>query len=215
MNGPYPFLYRKNGFPLPKTFAMKKNRLEAFSDGVLAIIITIMVLEIKVPHSAEWSELLKLWPVFISYLLSFAYIGIYWGNHHHLLHAVNQVNAGIIWSNMLLLFCLSLVPFATAWMGENHFATNTVVVYAIMLELSGLSYYFLHSCILKSQSHHENLKEALEKAKLKGILSQITYLATIPIAFWKPEISFFLFFAVAVAWIVPDRRIEKALTEKD
>lgn len=194
---------------------MEKNRLEAFSDGVLAIIITIMVLEIKVPHSAAWSELLGLWPVFFSYLLSFVYVGIYWGNHHHLLHTVKQVNSGIIWSNMLLLFCLSLVPFATAWMGENHFATNTVVVYAIMLELSGLTFYFLQSCILKSQEHDEKLKAALEKSRVKGILSQISYLAAIPIAFWKPGISFFLFFAVALAWIVPERQIEKALTQKD
>ena len=187
--------------------------MEAFSDGVLAIIITIMVLEIKVPHSSEWSELLKLWPVLFSYILSFIYVGIYWGNHHHLLHTVRQVNPGIIWSNMLLLFCLSLLPFATGWMGENHFGTNTVVVYAIVMELNALAYYFLQSCILKSQNHNEKLKAALEKSKLKGILSQVAYISAIPIAFWQPGISFFLFFAVAVAWIVPERNIEKAITE--
>ncbi len=192
---------------------MEKNRLEAFSDGVLAIIITIMVLEIKVPHSSEWSELLKLWPVLFSYILSFIYVGIYWGNHHHLLHTVRQVNPGIIWSNMLLLFCLSLLPFATGWMGENHFETNTVVVYAVVMELNALAYYFLQSCILKSQDHNEKLKAALEKSKLKAILSQVAYLSAIPIAFWQPGISFLLFFAVAVAWIVPERNIEMAITE--
>ena len=192
---------------------MEKNRLEAFSDGVLAIIITIMVLEIKMPHSTDWAELLKLWPVLFSYILSFIYVGIYWGNHHHLLHTVRKVNPGIIWSNMLLLFCLSLLPFATSWMGENHFETNTVVVYAILMELNALAYYLLQSCILKSQNHNEKLRAALEKSKLKAMLSQVAYLSAIPIAFWQPGISFFLFFAVAVAWIVPERNIERALKE--
>ncbi|MBI1227137.1 MAG: DUF1211 domain-containing protein [Bacteroidetes bacterium] len=190
---------------------MEKNRLEAFSDGVLAIIITIMVLEIKVPHSTEWAELLKLWPVFFSYVLSFIYVGIYWGNHHHLLHTVHRVNPGIIWANMALLFCLSLVPFASAWMGENHFETNAVVVYAIVLELNALTFYFLQSCILKSQQNDSKLRDALEKSKMKGIISQVAYIAAIPIAFWQPVISFFLFFAVAIAWIVPERNIERAL----
>ncbi len=190
---------------------MEKNRLEAFSDGVLAIIITIMVLEIKVPHSTDWQELLKLWPVFFSYVLSFIYVGIYWGNHHHLLHTIRTVNPGIIWSNMALLFCLSLVPFASAWMGENHFETNPVIVYAIVLELNALAYYSLQLCILKSQVHHEKLKAALEKSKAKGILSQVAYIAAIPIAFWQPIISFILFTAVALAWIVPEKRIEEAL----
>src|SRR5690349_21110636 len=129
---------------------MQKNRLEAFSDGVLAIIITIMVLELKVPHTAAWAELLHLWPVFISYLLSFIFIAIYWGNHHHLFHAVKHVDPGIIWTNAQLLFWLSLIPFATAWMGENRFEANTVVVYAVLLELCALSYYFLQKCILKT-----------------------------------------------------------------
>lgn len=192
---------------------MEKNRLEAFSDGVLAIIITIMVLEIKVPHSSEWGELFKLWPVLFSYILSFIYVGIYWGNHHHLLHTVQQVNSSIIWSNMLLLFCLSLLPFATAWMGENHFETNTVVVYAVVLEMNALAYYFLQTRIMKSHDHNEKLRTALENSRLKGILSQIAYLAAIPIAFLMPGISFLLFGLVAVAWIVPERRIEKALNE--
>ena len=178
---------------------MEKNRLEAFSDGVLAIIITIMVLEIKMPHSTEWSELFKLWPVVFSYILSFIYVGIYWGNHHHLLHTIRRVSPGIIWTNMALLFCLSLLPFATAWMGENHFATNTVVVYGIVMELNALTFYLLQRCILQSQVHHEALRSALEKSKLKGILSQLAYLAAIPIAFWMPSISLLLFAAVAVA----------------
>jgi len=190
---------------------MQKNRLEAFSDGVLAIIITIMVLEIKVPHSTDWHELLALWPVFFSYILSFIYVGIYWGNHHHLLHTIRTVNPGIIWTNMALLFCLSLIPFASAWMGENHFETNPVIVYAVILELNALSYFMLQICILKSQVHNEKLKAALEKSKMKGILSQFAYLAAIPIAFWQPLVSCFLFTVVAVAWIVPERRIEEAL----
>ncbi len=192
---------------------MEKNRLEAFSDGVLAIIITIMVLELKVPHSAEWGELLKLWPKFFSYLLSFIYVGIYWGNHHHLLHTVRQVNSGIIWTNMLLLFFLSLVPMATAWMGENHFETNTVVAYAVVLELCGMAYYALQQVISRSQKHHEKLTVAMEKMRIKGIASQLAYLAAIPLAFWKPSVSLFLFAAVAVVWVVPDRGIEKALKD--
>lgn len=192
---------------------MQKNRLEAFSDGVLAIIITIMVLEIKVPHSAEWSELLKLWPIFFSYLLSFVYLAIYWGNHHHILLTVHKVNAGIIWSNMVLLFCLSLIPFATGWMGENHFETNTVVVYAIVLELCGLSYYLLQICIMKSQKHNEKLQTALERTRWKGIFSQVAYIIAIPVAFFLPWVSMLLFLAVAIAWIVPERNIERALTE--
>jgi uncharacterized membrane protein len=192
---------------------MEKNRLEAFSDGVLAIIITIMVLEIKVPHSTDWSELIRLWPVFFSYLLSFVYVGIYWGNHHHLLQAVKRVNAGIIWANMALLFSLSLLPFATGWMGQNHFETNTVVFYGISLELNALAFYWLQSSILKSQEHDEKLRQALKKSRVKGFMSQICYIAAIPIAFWLPAISFLLFFAVAVIWIVPERGIEQAIVE--
>ncbi|MBK8565319.1 MAG: DUF1211 domain-containing protein [Saprospiraceae bacterium] len=190
---------------------MEKNRLEAFSDGVLAIIITIMVLELKVPHGAEWGDLLKLWPKFLSYVLSFIYVGIYWGNHHHLMHTVQRVSGGIIWSNMLLLFFLSLVPFATAWMGENHFETNTVVVYAIVLALAGMAFFALQQVIASSQKHDEKLVAAMEKVRIKGIASQLAYLAAIPIALWKPGISLFLFAVVAVVWIVPDRGIEKAL----
>lgn len=192
---------------------MEKTRLEAFSDGVLAIIITIMVLEIKVPHSTEWRELLDLWPVLFSYLLSFIYVGIYWGNHHHLLHTVKRVNAGIIWSNFTLLFCLSLLPFATGWMGENHFETNAVAVYGIIMELNALAFYFLQACILKSQEHNTKLKQAIIQSKTKGVISQLCYILAIPVAFWIPAISFLLYILVAVMWIVPERGIEKALTE--
>jgi len=198
-------------FAQNNTTHMEKNRLEAFSDGVLAIIITIMVLEIKVPRSAEWHDLLDLWPVFFSYLLSFIYIGIYWGNHHHLLYTVKRVNAGIIWSNLTLLFTLSLLPFATGWMGENHFETNTVATYGAVLELNGLSFYFLQACIQKSQQHDAKLKLAIRQSKVKGVVSQICYLISIPLAFWVPAVSFFLFFAVAVVWIVPERGIVKSV----
>lgn len=194
---------------------MEKNRLEAFSDGVLAIIITIMVLEIKVPHGPEWSELTKLWSVFFSYLLSFVYVGIYWGNHHHLLHTVRHVNAGIIWSNMALLFCLSMLPFATGWMGENHFEANTVVCYGILMELNALAYYFLQACILKSQQQNEKLKAAIQKSKFKGIVSQVCYVTAIVAAFWVPPISLLLYFVVAILWIVPERSIEKAIIDPE
>jgi uncharacterized membrane protein len=192
---------------------MQKNRIEAFSDGVLAIIITIMVLELKVPHSADLDELVHLWPVFTSYLLSFIYIGIYWGNHHHLFHTVKHVDAGIIWTNMNLLFWLSLIPFATGWMGENSFSTNTVVVYAIVLELSGMAFYFLQKCILKSNIHEPKVAEALEKSRVKGVISQIAYIVSIPLAYVHPILSCIIFVGVAAAWIVPDRSIEKALKE--
>jgi uncharacterized membrane protein len=190
---------------------MQKNRIEAFSDGVLAIIITIMVLELKAPLASNFDALLRLWPVFVSYLLSFVYVGIYWGNHHHLFHTVRHVNGGIIWTNMLLLFWLSLIPFATAWMGINRFAPNTVAVYAVLLELCGLAYYFLQQCIIKSNQHAEGAAEALEKSRIKGIFSQMAYVLAIPLAYLHPAISCFLFTAVAAAWIVPDKGIERAL----
>ena len=192
---------------------MEKNRLEAFSDGVLAIIITIMVLELHVPHTPDWFALVELWPVFFAYLLSFAFIGIYWGNHHHLIHTVKKVNPGIMWTNLHLLFWLSLVPFATAWMGENHFAANTVAAYAVLLALCGIAFNILGRCIAASQDHDEALQLALKKLKLKGTGSLIAYFSAIPLAFVDTRISMFLFFAVAVAWLVPDRNIFKAIGE--
>jgi len=194
---------------------MEKTRLEAFSDGVLAIIITIMVLELKVPHSAEWRVLFNLWPVASSYVLSFIFIGIYWGNHHHLLHTIKRVNSAIIWANLNLLFWLSLIPFVTAWMGENNFDANTVVVYAILLLLCGTSYSILQRTIFHTQNHGHALREAFRKMERKGIFSVVAYTSAIPLAFVSTIISYMLFLAVSVMWLIPDRSIEKALLERD
>ena len=191
---------------------MNKTRLEAFSDGVLAIIITIMILEIKVPHSAGWAELLHIVPELLSYFLSFLFIGIYWANHHHLLHSVKQVTAGIIWANFNLLFWLSLIPIATGWMGENHFAENTVAVYGMLMLLSGIAFYILQATIEQNSQDIEALKEALSMQNRKGIISTAIYVVAIPLAFVNPVISGIMFFIVSVMWIIPDRNIEKALT---
>lgn len=161
---------------------MTKSRLEAFSDGVLAIIITIMVLEFKVPHSSAWSELKSLIPVFISYVMSFMYIGIYWGNHHHLLHSVKKVSSAIIWSNLNLLFWLSLIPFATGWMGENHFEPNTIMVYGILLFMSGIAFTFLQKAVEKNAHDLEALKTAFQFLKKKAIASTLAYAIAILLA---------------------------------
>ncbi len=193
---------------------MNKTRLEAFSDGVLAIIITIMVLEIKVPHGAEWADLQPLLPVFSSYVLSFIYIGIYWGNHHHLLHTVKSVTSGIIWANINLLFWLSLVPFATGWMGENHFAPNAVVVYAVLLLLSGASYNILQLTIERSYPPSPKLAAAYARVKTKGFISLAGYLLAIPFAYVNSLISGLLFLTVSIIWLIPDKNIEHALKEE-
>ena len=193
---------------------MNKNRLEAFSDGVLAIIITIMVLEMKVPHSADWRALLELAPVFGSYVLSFAFVGIYWNNHHHLLHTVQHLNPSIMWSNLNLLFWLSLIPFGTAWMGENSFSEAPVVIYACLLLLCGYSYDLLRKSIIKSYKDDHALKHALEKQTRKAIISTISYSAAIPTAFLHTGISVALFIFVALIWIIPSREIEKSLSEQ-
>lgn len=190
---------------------MNKTRLEAFSDGVLAIIITIMVLELKIPHGTELRDLVPLLPAFLSYVLSFVFLGIYWGNHHHLLHTVTQVNSGIMWGNIHLLFWLSLVPFATAWMGENNFGNTTVAVYGALMFMCGLAYYILQITITKHYPGHEALKLALTKQARKGIISQIAYFISVPVAFFYPLISALLIVAVAVMWVIPDRNIERAL----
>ncbi len=192
---------------------MNKTRLEAFSDGVLAIIITIMILEIKMPHNADWSSLMELHSVFICYVLSFAFIGIYWGNHHHLVHTVKVVSPSVIWANMHLLFWLSLIPLATNWMGENHFARNTVIAYAVLLLLCGLSYTLLQTTIEKSNVLSPELKDAFAAVKRKGIVSVICYSSSIPLAFVHTAISGCLFAAVAIMWIIPERNIAKALKE--
>ncbi len=194
---------------------MNKNRLEAFSDGVIAIIITIMVLELKVPHSAEFYVLCPLIPTFLSYFLSFLFIGIYWGNHHHLLHTVQKVSSGIIWSNLNLLFWLSLIPFATGWMGENNFAPTTISVYAILLNLCGVSYFILQTIIVKCHDFNPAMRDAMKKQSRKGIISTVSYAAAIPLAFVHPAISEVIFVLVAVVWLIPDRNIERAFEEKE
>ncbi len=190
---------------------MGKNRLEAFSDGVIAIIITIMVLEMKVPHGEDLSTLAPLIPVFVSYVLSFVNVGIYWNNHHHLLHAVKNVNGSILWANMHLLFWLSLFPFVTGWMGENHFASLPVALYGIVLAMAGVSYFVLSRLLI---SHHGK-ESALAKAvgsDIKGIASLIIYISAVPLSFLNQWIAFSLYIVVAFIWFIPDRRIEKTLT---
>lgn len=190
---------------------MEKNRLEAFSDGVLAIIITIMVLELKVPHGTNWTDLLALWPVFISYGLSFLYIGIYWGNHHHLMHTARRVNSGILLTNLHLLFWLSLIPFTTAWMGENHFESNPVALYAVNLTAAGIAYFILQKSIERHHAKDDQLKSAFQRHAKKGIVSQIAYAAAIPLAYVHPMISGIIFLLIAILWIVPAKEIEEAI----
>ncbi len=189
---------------------MGKGRLEAFSDGVIAIIITIMVLELKVPHDASIAALAPLIPVFLSYVLSFVYVAIYWNNHHHLLHAASQVNGTILWANMNLLFWLSLVPFATAWMGENQFARVPTAVYGVALLLPAVAYYLLQISIVRHQGPQGTLARALRR-DIKGKASPILYLAAIIAAFFEPRLSQAIYVAVAAMWLIPDRRIERVL----
>jgi uncharacterized membrane protein len=193
---------------------MNKTRLEAFSDGVLAIIITIMVLEIKVPHAATWAELATLLPTFISYLMSFVFVGIYWGNHHHLLHSLKSVSSAVIWANINLLFWLSLIPFSTGWMGENDFAPNTILLYGVLLLLSGISFTILQKTVEKKTHDLAALKDAFRNLNKKGIASTMSYAAAIPLAYIHPGISGVIFFAVAVMWLVPDKNIERALKQR-
>jgi uncharacterized membrane protein len=184
------------------------TRLEAFSDGVLAIIITIMVLELRVPHGTDWSSLAPLWPVFLSYLLSFVYLGIYWNNHHHMLHVTRRVNGAILWANLHLLFWLSLVPFVTAWMGENHFAPVPTAAYGIVMLASAFAYVILQRTIIRSQGAHSMLATAVGGDK-KGKISPVLYAVAIPAAFVSTAISGALFAAVALIWLLPDKRIER------
>ena len=187
---------------------MSKNRLEAFSDGVIAIIITIMVLELKVPHGTDLAVLQPLVPVFLTYVLSFAYLAIYWNNHHHLLHATQRVNAGILWANLHLLFWLSIVSFATAWMGENHFAQVPTAIYGCVLLASAIAYTILQQTIIAEQGPGSRLKAAVGN-DLKGKLSGLLYAIAIPLAFVNHQhIAEAIYVAVALIWLVPDRRIE-------
>lgn len=192
---------------------MYKTRLEAFSDGVLAIIITIMVLELKVPHGDSLAALSPLLPVFLSYVLSFVYIGIYWSNHHHMLHTVTTVNGGMLWANLHLLFWLSLFPFVTGWMGENHFASVPTALYGAVLLMAAAAYWVLQRTIIASQGTGSLLAHAVGR-DLKGKLSPVIYAAAIPFAFLSPWISQFLYVTVALMWLIPDRRIERALAER-
>ena len=191
---------------------MEKERLTAFSDGVIAIIITIMVLELKVPHDAGWGALAGLLPVFLSYVLSFVYVAIYWNNHHHLLQMGERVNGPILWANMHLLFWLSLIPFATGWMGENHFAALPTALYGVVLLMAAIAYYILQYAIIRLDGADSPLAKALG-ADWKGKLSIVAYLLAIVAAFWLPTVSHALFVAVALLWLAPDRRIEKALAQ--
>jgi uncharacterized membrane protein len=190
---------------------MTKTRLEAFSDGVIAIIITIMVLELKIPHSSSWKELSALLPVLVSYIASFIVLGIYWGNHHHLVHTIRNVNSKIMWANLHLLFWLSLIPFATGWMGENNFEKNTVAVYSILATVCGFAYNVLLITIKHSEQHNEALKLVLQKQWKKGLISFIIFSLSIPAAFIHPIISAVLFTSTAFLWIIPDRNIEKTV----
>ncbi len=189
---------------------MTKNRLEAFSDGVIAIIITIMVLEFKPPHSVEWASIKLLLPTFLCYVISYIMVAIYWGNHHHLLHTINNINSRIIWANQHLLFWLSLVPFATAWMGETNFSSLTVALYALLLNLCGIAYYILLKVIVSTGIHDQKFLLSLKKQEKKGVFSLIIYTAAIPIAFINSLISGVLFIVVAIRWLIPDKNIEKA-----
>ena len=186
---------------------MGKTRLEAFSDGVFAIIITIMVLELKVPHGAELSNLLELAPVFLSYILSFTYVAIYWNNHHHFFHVVKKVNGRILWANLFLLFCLSLMPFTTGWMGENNFATWPVVIYGVNLLMCAIAYSIMTIMVMTTKGN-EDVATAVGDGR-KDKISLATYILSIPLAFYYPWASGALFMLVAVIWFIPDRRMEK------
>ena len=189
---------------------MGKGRLEAFSDGVIAIIITIMVLELKVPHGDRLQELLPLLPVFLSYVLSFVYVGIYWNNHHHMLHTCTTVTGTILWANLHLLFWLSLFPFATGWMGENHFTAVPTALYGVVLLMAAIAYYVLQQAIIRAQGPGSILKKAVGR-DWKGKLSPLLYIMAIIATRFSPWIAEAIFVTVALIWLIPDRRIENVL----
>ncbi|RMD00429.1 DUF1211 domain-containing protein [Aquitalea palustris] len=188
---------------------MGKNRLEAFSDGVIAIIITIMVLELKVPHDTSLTALTTLWPVFLSYVLSFVYVGIYWNNHHHFYHVVRQVDGRVLWANLHLLFWLSLLPFATGWMGENHMAAVPVALYGVVLLMSALAWFLMQRALLCVPGNREVMRQALGR-DLKGRLSPWFYVAGIGLSFYQSWLGAAIYGLVALWWLVPDQRMEQA-----
>jgi uncharacterized membrane protein len=190
---------------------MKPERLNAFSDGVIAIIITIMVLELKIPHGADLASLAPLVPVFLSYVLSFAYVAIYWNNHHHLMHASAHVDGSILWANMNLLFWLSLIPFATGWMGENNFAKVPTALYGVALFMPALSYFLLQHAIIRRQGKDSVRADAIGR-DFKGKLSPVLYALGIAAALFAPWVAGALYVAVALMWVIPDRRIERAVS---
>jgi TMEM175 potassium channel family protein len=189
---------------------MSKSRLEAFSDGVIAVLITIMVLELKVPHGTGWGTVEPLVPNLLTYVLSFVFLGIYWNNHHHMLHTVDRINGAILWANHHLLFWLSLVPFTTGWMGENHWAPLPTAIYGAVLLMSGLAFLILERTIIRHQGAHSKLKEAVG-SDVKGKLSAALYITAIPLAFVHQLIADAIYVCVALMWLVPDRRIESSL----
>jgi uncharacterized membrane protein len=191
---------------------MRKGRLEAFSDGVIAIIITIMVLELKVPHGADLEALRPVLPVFLTYLLSYTFLGIYWNNHHHMLHTAEHINGRILWANLHLLFWLSLIPFATHWMGENHLAPFPTALYGVVMLGSATAYTLLQTQIIARHGPDSHLARAIG-SNLKGRLSLGLYALSIPLAFWRGWMSLAIFVGVALMWLIPDRRIESTLGE--
>ncbi len=191
---------------------MTKGRMEAFSDGVIAIIITIMVLELTVPHGGDLASLVPLAPVFLSYVLSFVYLGIYWNNHHHMLQAVQHVNGRILWGNLYLLFWLSLVPFVTAWMGENHFEPRPVALYGAVLLMAAIAYYILSRALIRHHGRESALATAVG-SDFKGRISIVLYVAGIGLSFWNRWAALGIYVLVAVMWLIPDQRIEKTLSE--
>src|SRR5947209_2440067 len=193
---------------------MEKNRLEAFSDAVLAIIITIMVLELKVPHGFDFGALKPILPVFLSYILSFIYLGIYWNNHHHLIKAASCVNGAIMWANLHLLFWLSLLPFATAWMGENHFASQPSAIYGAVLLFAAIAYYILQNLVIVEAGRDSSLAQAFGR-DWKGKLSPVLYASGIIASFFQPWIAGCIYVAGALLWLIPDRRIARVINERD
>jgi len=191
---------------------MSKTRLEAFSDAVIAIALTIMVLELRVPHGTDWESLRPLVPVFLAYVMSFVNLGIYWNNHHHLLHATSRINGNILWANLHLLFWLSLIPFTTGWMSENQFASLPTAIYGAVLLLAAIAYYILQSAIIAVQGPNSRLAEAVGK-DLKGKISPLLYVAAIPLSFFSRWIAIGIYVLVELIWLVPDRRIEARLAE--